>query len=88
MHFAEHGEGFAYSPSAGSAYIEIEVVTAIIGRLGGSPRRSEVARLVERLKSGRAGNLAGVAARPITDQAGEVTIQKWLFALEPPRRLH
>ena len=84
----EHGEGFAYSPSAGSVYIEIEVVTAVIGRLGGSPRRSEVARLVERLKSGRPGNLAGVAARPTTDQAGEVTIQKWLFAPEPPRRLH
>ena len=61
----EHGEGFAYAPGAGSAYIEIEVATAIIGRLGGAPRRSEVARLIERLKSGRTGNLAGVAARPV-----------------------
>ena len=84
----EHGEGFAYSPAAGSAYIEIEVVTAIIGRLGGSPRRSEVARLIERLKGGRPGNLAGVAARPITDRAGDVAIRKWTFAPEPPRRLH
>jgi tRNA(Ile)-lysidine synthase len=85
---AEHDDGFAYSPHSGSAYIEIEVVTAIVGRLGGSPRRSEVARLIERLKSGRAGNLAGVAARPVTDRTGEVTIQKWVFAPEPPRRLH
>src|SRR5690348_1740390 len=60
----EHGEGLAYAPGAGSAYIEIEVVTAIIGRLGTAPRRSEVARLVERLRGGRAGTLAGVAARP------------------------
>jgi tRNA(Ile)-lysidine synthase len=85
---SEHGDGFAYVPTAGSGYIEIEVVSAIIGRLGGSPRRSEVARLVERLRSGRTGNLAGVAARPITEQAGEVAVRKWLFAPEPPRRLH
>lgn len=84
----EHGEGFAYAPTAGSAYVEMEVVTAIIGRLGGSPRRSEVARLVERLKGGRAGNLAGVVARSTTDREGGVTIQKWTFAPEPPRRLH
>lgn len=84
----EHDEGFAYAPTAGSAYVEIEVVSAIIGRLGGSPRRSEVARLIERLKGGRAGNLAGVVARPITDREGGVAIQKWTFAPEPPRRLH
>ena len=85
---SEHGEGFGYSPGAGSAYIEIEVVTAILSRMGGSARRSEVARLIERLKEGRPGNLAGVAARPITDQAGDVAIQKWIFTPEPPRRLH
>jgi len=84
----EQGEGFAYSPHAGSAYIEIEVVTAIIGRLGGSARRSEVARLIERLKAGRAGNLAGVAARPTTDRVEDLAIQKWVFNPEPPRRLH
>jgi tRNA(Ile)-lysidine synthase len=84
----EHGEGFAYAPTAGSAYVEIEVVSAILGRMGGSARRSEVARLIERLKAGRAGNLAGVAARPTTAQAGDVTVQKWTFAPEPPRRLH
>jgi tRNA(Ile)-lysidine synthase len=85
---SEHGEGFAYAPAAGSAYVEIEVVSAIIGRLGGSPRRSEVARLIDRLKGGRAGNLAGVAARPTTDRVDDVAIQKWTFAPEPPRRLH
>lgn len=84
----EHGDGYAYSPSAGSAYVEIEVVAAILSRMGGSARRSEVARLIERLKDGRAGNLAGVAARPTTDQSGGVTIQKWTFTPEPPRRLH
>lgn len=85
---AEHGAGFAYAPGAGSAYIEIEVVSAIVGRLGGAPRRSEVARLIERLKAGRKGSLGGVIARPTTDQADGVPIRKWLFAPEPPRRLH
>lgn len=84
----EQGVGFAYAPSAGSAYVEIEVVAAILTRMGGSARRSEVARLVERLKGGRAGNLAGVVARPTTDRAGDVAIQKWIFTPEPPRRLH
>ena len=45
---SELGEGYDYSPSAGSAYVEIEVVTAIMTRMGGSARRSEVARLIER----------------------------------------
>jgi tRNA(Ile)-lysidine synthase len=85
---AEHGEGFAYAPTAGSSYLEIEVVSAILGRMGGSARRSEVARLIERLKAGRAGNLAGVAARSMTDRSEDVAIRKWIFMPEPPRRLH
>ena len=84
----EQGDGFAYCPGAGSSYVETEVVSAIIGRLGGSPRRSEVARLIERLKSGRAGSLAGAVARPTTESAGGLAVQKWLFAPEAPRRLH
>ena len=87
---SEEGEGYGYRPSAASRYIEIEVVTAILARMGGTARRSEVARLVERLNSGRAGSLAGVIAQPTTEQRrGEaVAVQKWLFASEPPRRLH
>jgi tRNA(Ile)-lysidine synthase len=86
----EEGEGYGYRPSAASRYIEVEVVTAIIARMGGTPRRSEVARLVDRLNGGRAGSLAGVLVQPATEvregQAGAV--QKWIFAPEPPRRLH
>jgi tRNA(Ile)-lysidine synthase len=86
----EEDEGLAYYPSTSARYIAIEVVTAIIGRMGGAARRSEVARLVERLNAGRAGNLAGVVARPTTHQREDkpVAIQKWIFTLEPPRRLH
>jgi tRNA(Ile)-lysidine synthase len=87
---SEEGDGYGYCPSAASRYIEIEVVTAIIARIGGTARRSEVARLVERLNGGRPGNLAGVLAQPMTeDRAGEHgAVQKWLFMPEPPRRLH
>lgn len=87
---SEEGPGYGYRPGAASRYIEIEVVAAIITRMGGSPRRSEVARLVERLNSGRAGSLAGVLVQPTTAQSeGEAAaVQKWLFAPEPSRRLH
>jgi tRNA(Ile)-lysidine synthase len=87
---SEEGDGFGYRPTASSRYIEIEVVTAIIARIGGVAHRSEVARLVERLNEGRPGNLAGVLAQPITEQGeGEsAASQKWIFAPEPARRLH
>lgn len=86
----EHGDGYGYCPSAASRYIEVEVVSAIIARMGGTARRSEVARLVERLNGGRAGSLAGVLAQPVTEQpeGASVPVQKWLFSPEPPRRLH
>jgi tRNA(Ile)-lysidine synthase len=87
---SEDGEGYGYRPSAASRYIEVEVVTAIIARMGGAARRSEVARLVERLNGGRAGSLAGVVAQPTTEEREGVpgAIPKWVFAPEPPRRLH
>jgi tRNA(Ile)-lysidine synthase len=87
---SEEGEGYGYRPSSASRYIEIEVVTAIIARMGGTARRSEVARLVERLNGGRAGSLAGVLVQPTTEKReGEAAaVQKWVFAPEPPRRLH
>jgi tRNA(Ile)-lysidine synthase len=87
---SEEGEGYGYRPGAASRYIEIEVVTAIIARMGGTARRSEVARLVARLNEGRAGSLAGVLAQPTTEQRADEpgAVQKWVFAPEPPRRLH
>lgn len=87
---SEEGEGYGYCPSAGSRYIETEVVTAIIARMGGTARRSEVAKLVDRLNGGRPGNLAGVLAQPVTQDLGDDagTVQKWIFSPEPPRRLH
>src|SRR6187399_1750199 len=38
---SEEGEGYGYRPGAASRYIEIEVVTAIIARMGATARRSE-----------------------------------------------
>jgi len=81
---SEEGAGYGYRPSAASRYIEVEVVTAIIARMGGTARRSEVARLVGRLN----GSLAGVVAQPTTEEREPGAVQKWLFAPEPPRRLH
>jgi tRNA(Ile)-lysidine synthase len=87
---SEEGDGYGYRPGAASRYIEVEIVTAIIARMGGAPRRSEVARLVDRLNGGRGGNLAGVIAQPTTDRReGQLgAVQKWIFSPEPPRRLH
>lgn len=84
------GEGYNYYPSCGSSYIETEVVGTIISRMGGTVRRSEVARLIERLHDARAGSLGGVLARASTEMAQDrsVVLVKWSFTPEPPRRLH
>ena len=82
-------DGFNYYPSCPSTYIETEVVTAIIARMGGTASRAEVARAIERLANGRTASLAGVLARPNTEQReGDAAVVKWSFTPEPPRRLH
>ena len=84
------GDGFNYFPSCPSAYIETEVVTTIIARMGGTASRSDVSRLIGRLHDGRAGSLGGVLARPTTEQqeGQPAAVVKWVFTAEPPRRLH
>ncbi len=84
------GEGFNYFPSSGSRYIETEVVSAIIARMGGVASRTDVARLIGRLYGGRPGSLAGVLARPSTEhkEDQQAAVVKWAFTPEPPRRLH
>lgn len=84
------GDGYHYYPSCASSYIETEVVATIIGRMGGTVSRSEVARLIQRLHGAESGSLAGVLVRPGTEMAEDqsVALVKWSFTPEPPRRLH
>jgi tRNA(Ile)-lysidine synthase len=58
--------------------IELRIVQRAILSFGGETRGQDVARLVERLRSGEGGNLGGVL----------VTIEQdeWVFRPEPPRR--
>jgi len=74
----EDENGFRYIPRCGARPVEIEIVSAIIERMGGKVPRSEVARLIDRLNSGESGNLAGVLATVEGDE--------WVFRREPPRR--
>ena len=58
--------------------VAFRVVSRIIVELGGTPRGSDVARLIDALLRGERGNIAGVLA---TARGGE-----WIFRAEPPRR--
>jgi tRNA(Ile)-lysidine synthase len=69
--------GLRYEPDAPRA-VALRVVSRIIAGFGGSPRGAAVARLIDELKTGTGGNLAGVAA--VAGDGG------WLFRPETPRR--
>ena len=58
--------------------VAFRVVSRIITQFGGTPRGSDVTRLIDRLLRGESGNVAGVLA---TARGGE-----WIFRAEPPRR--
>ena len=89
MRVSEQDDGFLYYARAASHYIEVELVTRIIGRFGGAPQKSDVSRLVNRLRDGEAGNLAGVHVQPISERIDDdMESEKWIFRPEPPRRLH
>jgi tRNA(Ile)-lysidine synthase len=82
-------EGYRYYPRPSSPYVTLEVVRTILARMGGHAQRSEVARLIERLRLGQAGNLASVHVRPSTEQMPhQGAVDLWVFRREPPRRLH
>ncbi len=73
----QEGAAWRYRPAAPRA-IRLRVVTQILEQMGGNPRGSAVARLVDALDSGEGGPLAGALAR--------VDNQDWVFAPEPGRR--
>jgi tRNA(Ile)-lysidine synthase len=74
----EDDTGFRYVPRCGARSVEIEIVAAIVERMSGKVPRSEVARLIDRIKAGESGNLAGVLAT--------IEGHAWVFRPEPPRR--
>ena len=74
--------GFVYTPNA-HRLIAVEVVQRILAQMEARPRKSEIARAVDRLFAGENASLAGVLARQISGPDKEV---QWRFELEPPRR--
>lgn len=72
----QDGQTIRYRPQ-GQRFADIEVVALILNALGGNAPRSDIARMVDRLRAGTNANLAGVLAR--------VEQQGWAFAPEPPR---
>lgn len=74
------GEGeIRYRPKAPGP-IRLRIVARAIGLLGGEPRLSSVARLLQRLHNGKDATLGGVVARNEGDGG-------WIFRKEPPRRV-
>lgn len=70
-------DGFLYRPSAPRA-VQLRVLGRAIRELGGDPRGSQLAMLVDALRDGKGGNVAGVLAS--SDKEG------WRLRREPPRR--
>ena len=66
-----------YRPLAPRA-VALRIVERAVTELGGAPRGSAAARLLDSLRSGERGNLGGVLARVEGDG--------WVFTPEPPRR--
>ena len=58
--------------------MRLRIVERIIRELGGEPRGSEVARLLDKLEANSSANLGGVLAT--------VEGNRWVFRPEPPRR--
>jgi tRNA(Ile)-lysidine synthase len=70
-----------------SRLIEIEVVDAILREFGADARRSEVAQMVERLRTDQHATLGGVMARRAWHRKDALTqVDAWRFEREPPRR--
>ncbi|WP_432199601.1 tRNA lysidine(34) synthetase TilS [Erythrobacter sp. W53] len=77
--------GVAYSPG-NSRFENIEIVRIVFARFGIEPTRSELARCVDRLWSGKNASLAGILIRPEVDNWIGFEGRVWHFAPEPPRQ--
>jgi tRNA(Ile)-lysidine synthase len=68
--------------------VEVEVVGSILEELGADVRRSEVAQMVDQLRTERHATLGGVMARRAMHQKDPLTqVDAWRFEREPPRRI-
>jgi len=75
----EAGEGEIRYRAKAPQPIRIRIIARAIGMLGGEPRLSSVAKLLQRLQNGKDATLGGVVARA---EGG-----CWIFRKEPPRKL-
>jgi tRNA(Ile)-lysidine synthase len=67
--------------------IDTEVVAYILQEFDAEPRRSEVAQMVEQLRTERHATLGGVMAKRAWHQKDSLTqVDAWRFEREPPRR--
>lgn len=82
-------DGYRYHPG-GPLSIMIEVVLEIFGEMGSTARRSEIARLIDRLIAGEPASLGGILVRPgeWQDPGEPVAETVWRFEQEPPRSVH
>lgn len=71
------GRRFVYRPY-GPRIARMRVIERIVTTLGGKPRGSVLASLLDRLERGEGGNVAGVLATIVGDA--------WRFEKEPPRK--
>ena len=81
--------GYRFHPDA-ARVLNIEVIARILETLGANARRSEVARLHDRLVDGDNASLGGVLAQPGYEMVEEqgVEVPLWTFAPEPTRTVH
>lgn len=77
QHVRHVGQTVTFYPLA-PRIMRLRIVERIIRELGGEPRGSEVARLLDKLEANSSANLGGVLAT--------VEGNRWVFRPEPPRR--
>jgi tRNA(Ile)-lysidine synthase len=78
--FSERDLAGISKPNLLSREGQLRLARWALGELNASPDGGDLFRLVQRLRSGKAGNLAGVLAT--------IEGEDWVFRPEPPRRLH
>ncbi|MXO82826.1 tRNA lysidine(34) synthetase TilS [Altererythrobacter aestiaquae] len=82
----EVDDGIVYIFGGGEAF-EIENVHWIIERLGDGAPRTQIATMIDRLRSKQNASLAGVLARPIMfETEPDMSWAAWKFEPEPPRK--
>lgn len=74
---SDRPDGLHYRPR-GTRHVRLKLLERAIARLGGCPRGSALAALLDRLEAGEGGNIAGMQVTPVDEG--------WLLSPEQPRR--